>query len=79
MLGQRSRFPFIRKSLNAFSLLPIITPPFILAFSMIFMLGRRGIVTYDPLFAFVCAMTAISEVIFVVSSGNQLTTVLLLG
>jgi len=49
LLGQRSRFPFIRKSLNAFSLLPIITPPFILAFSMIFMLGRRGIVTYDLL------------------------------
>jgi len=49
LLGQRSRFPLIRKSLNAFSLLPIITPPFILAFSMIFMLGRRGIVSYDLL------------------------------
>ncbi len=49
LLGQRSRFTAVRRSLDVISLLPIITPPFILAFAMIFLLGRRGIVTYQLL------------------------------
>lgn len=46
LLGQRSRFRPVRRSLDVISVLPIITPPFILAFAMIFLLGRRGIVTH---------------------------------
>jgi iron(III) transport system permease protein len=49
LLGQRTRFGFIRKTLTAISVLPIITPPFILAFALIFLFGRRGLVTYDLL------------------------------
>ncbi len=47
ILGQRSRFRPVSRSLDIISLLPIITPPFILAFAMIFLLGRRGIITYQ--------------------------------
>ncbi|CAN5709220.1 iron ABC transporter permease [soil metagenome] len=47
LLGQRSRFAPVRRSLDVISVLPIITPPFILAFAMIFLLGRRGIITYN--------------------------------
>src|SRR5690625_1482418 len=47
ILGQRSRFRAVKGSLDLISLLPIITPPFILAFAMIFLLGRRGIITYN--------------------------------
>jgi iron(III) transport system permease protein len=49
LLGQRSAFRPVRRSLDVISVLPIITPPFILAFAMIFLLGRRGIVTYNLL------------------------------
>ena len=49
LLGQRTRLRFVRRSLGAISLLPIITPPFILAFAMIFLLGRRGLLTHDLL------------------------------
>lgn len=47
LLGQRSRLAGVRRSLDVLSILPIITPPFILAFSMIFLLGRRGLITYN--------------------------------
>ncbi len=47
ILGQRSRFRPVKGSLDLISLLPIITPPFILAFAMIFLLGRRGIISYQ--------------------------------
>ncbi len=49
LLGQRSRLGAVRGSLNVISVLPIITPPFILAFAMIFLLGRRGLITYNVL------------------------------
>lgn len=49
LLGQRSRFGPVRRSLSAVSLLPIITPPFILAFAMIFIFGRRGLFSYQIL------------------------------
>ena len=49
LLGQRSRFGAVKRSLDVISLLPIITPPFILAFAMIFLLGRRGIITFQLL------------------------------
>ena len=45
ILGQRSRFTAVRRSLGALSLLPIITPPFVLAFAMIFLFGRQGMIT----------------------------------
>ncbi|MEM6430303.1 MAG: iron ABC transporter permease, partial [Deinococcota bacterium] len=45
ILGQRSRFAPVRRSLGALSLLPIITPPFVLAFAMIFLFGRQGMIT----------------------------------
>ncbi len=49
LLGQRTRFAVVRRSLGAISLLPIITPPFILAFALIFLFGRRGLLTYSVL------------------------------
>lgn len=49
LLGQRARFGAVRRSLDVISILPIITPPFVLAFAMIFLLGRRGLVTYNLL------------------------------
>jgi iron(III) transport system permease protein len=49
LLGQRARFGAVRRSLDVISILPIITPPFVLAFAMIFLLGRRGLVTYTLL------------------------------
>ncbi len=45
ILGQRTRFAIVKKTLGSISLLPIITPPFVLAFAMIFLFGRRGMVT----------------------------------
>lgn len=45
ILGQRTRFSIVKKSLASISLLPIITPPFVLAFAMIFLFGRQGMVT----------------------------------
>ena len=47
LLGQRTRWPAIRRSLSSLSLLPIITPPFLLAFAMIFLFGRQGMITSD--------------------------------
>ena len=49
LLGQRARFAAVRRSLDVISILPIITPPFVLAFAMIFLLGRRGLITYNLL------------------------------
>jgi len=49
LLGQRARFAVVRRSLDVISILPIITPPFVLAFAMIFLLGRRGLITYNLL------------------------------
>jgi iron(III) transport system permease protein len=49
LLGQRARFGAVRRSLDVISILPIITPPFVLAFAMIFLLGRRGLITYSLL------------------------------
>lgn len=49
LLGQRARAGFVRRSLSVISVLPIITPPFILAFAMVFLMGRRGLFTYNVL------------------------------
>ncbi|MGH7753715.1 MAG: ABC transporter permease, partial [Gemmatimonadales bacterium] len=38
-----------RRLLGPFSILPIITPPFVLGLAMIFLFGRRGFVTYQVL------------------------------
>lgn len=45
LLGQRARFGAVRRSLDVISVLPIITPPFILSFAMVFLLGRTGLIT----------------------------------
>lgn len=48
LLGERSRLP-TRRLLGPFSILPIITPPFVLGLAMIYMFGRRGWLTYQLL------------------------------
>jgi len=48
LLGERSRLR-TRALLGPFSILPIITPPFVLGLAMIYMFGRRGFVTYQML------------------------------
>ncbi len=48
LLGERSRLP-VRRWARPLTLLPIITPPFILGLAMIYLFGRRGFVTYDLL------------------------------
>lgn len=45
LLGQRARLGAVRRSLDVISVLPIITPPFILSFAMVFLLGRNGLIT----------------------------------
>ena len=49
LLGQRTRSGAVRGALGVVSVLPFITPPFVIGFSIIFLLGRRGLVTYDLL------------------------------
>jgi len=46
LLGERSRLPS-RRLLGPFSILPIITPPFVLGLAMIYLFGRRGFVTHQ--------------------------------
>lgn len=48
LLGERSRLP-TRRLLGPFSILPIITPPFVLGLAMIYLFGRRGFVTHELL------------------------------
>ncbi len=48
LLGERSRLP-TRRLLGPFSILPIITPPFVLGLAMIYLFGRRGFVTHQLL------------------------------
>jgi iron(III) transport system permease protein len=48
LLGGRSNLP-TRRLLGAFSVLPIITPPFVLGLAMIYLFGRRGFVTHQLL------------------------------
>ncbi|GAK60720.1 ABC transporter, membrane spanning protein (Iron) [Candidatus Vecturithrix granuli] len=42
---ERSRFRY-KQFMQGFSLLPIITPPFVIGLAIIFMLGRTGYITY---------------------------------
>lgn len=46
LLGQRTNSRAVRGILGVASVLPFITPPFVIGFSMIFLLGRRGLLTY---------------------------------
>ena len=48
LLGERSSLP-LRRLLGPFSILPIITPPFVLGLAMIYLFGRRGFVTHQVL------------------------------
>ncbi len=49
LLGQRTQSRAVRGILGVASVLPFITPPFVIGFSMIFLFGRRGLVTFDIL------------------------------
>ncbi len=48
LLGERSQL-WTRRLLGPFSILPIITPPFVLGLAMIYLFGRRGFITYQVL------------------------------
>lgn len=48
LLGERSRLR-TRRLLGPLSILPIITPPFVLGLALIYMFGRRGFVTHGLL------------------------------
>lgn len=48
LLGERSHLR-TKRLLGPVSILPIITPPFVLGLAMIYMFGRRGFVTYQLL------------------------------
>ncbi len=48
ILAERSRLP-TRRLLGPVSILPIITPPFVLGLAIIYLLGRRGFITYKLL------------------------------
>ncbi len=48
LLAERSRLP-TRRLFGPVSILPIITPPFVLGLAMILLLGRRGFITYRVL------------------------------
>jgi iron(III) transport system permease protein len=48
LLAERSRLPS-RKLFGPVSILPIITPPFVLGLAIIYLFGRRGYVTYHLL------------------------------
>lgn len=48
LLAERSRLR-TRKLLGPFSILPIITPPFVLGLAMIYLFGRRGFITHGLL------------------------------
>lgn len=48
MLAERSRLP-TKGLLGPFSILPIITPPFVLGLAMIYLFGRRGFITHNLL------------------------------
>lgn len=48
LLAERSQLP-TRRLLGPISILPIITPPFVLGLAMIYLFGRRGFVTHSVL------------------------------
>lgn len=49
LLGQRTQSGVVRGVLGVASVLPFITPPFVIGFSMIFLFGRRGLISYEVL------------------------------
>ena len=48
VLAERSRLP-VRRLFGPVSILPIITPPFVLGLAIIYLLGRRGFITHQLL------------------------------
>ncbi|MGH2373724.1 MAG: ABC transporter permease subunit [bacterium] len=48
LLAERSRLP-TRRLFGPISILPIITPPFVLGLAIIYLLGRRGFITHQVL------------------------------
>ncbi len=46
LVSTRGRYSFVRRLARPFSILPIITPPFVLGLALIYMLGRMGYVTH---------------------------------
>lgn len=49
LLGQRTKNRPVKGILGVASVLPFITPPFVIGFSMIFLFGRRGLISYEIL------------------------------
>ncbi|HEY3249267.1 MAG TPA: iron ABC transporter permease [bacterium] len=79
LLGQRSRLR-TRRLLGPFSILPIITPPFVLGLALIYMFGRRGFVTngllglstgifFGPLGVAVAQILAYAPIAYLVLEG----------
>ncbi len=79
LLGERSRLR-TRRLLGPFSILPIITPPFVLGLAMIYMFGRRGFVTsqllglstsafFGPLGVAVAQILAYTPIAYLVLQG----------
>ncbi len=79
LLAQRSRLRS-RKLLGPFSILPIITPPFVLGLALIYMFGRRGFVTngllglstgifFGPLGVAVAQILAFAPIAYLVLEG----------
>lgn len=79
LLAQRSRFP-IRSLMGPFSTLSMITPPFVLGLSMIYMFGRQGLITnqllglstnafYGPLGVGVAQVLAFTPLAYLVLTG----------
>jgi len=79
LLAERSELP-TRRLLGPFSILPIITPPFVLGLAMIYLFGRRGFVThgllglstgvfFGPLGVAVAQILAFAPIAFLVLQG----------
>lgn len=79
LLAQRSRFP-IRALMGPFSTLSMITPPFVLGLSMIYMFGRQGFITnqllglstsafYGPVGVGVAQVLAFTPLAYLVLTG----------
>jgi len=49
LVASRGRYSFVRRLAQPFAILPIITPPFVLGLSLIFMMGRMGYITHSLL------------------------------
>jgi iron(III) transport system permease protein len=81
ILEQRTRLRFLRPVLGGLALLPLITPPFVLAFALILMFGRNGFVSahllgldsnflFGPVGLITAQVLAFAPVAFLVLRGS---------